>query len=344
MARDLQINEKLSSYRISRDKATQWLLSLQSSNGSLGPSDEGAYYYRIPWTFAVVGEAEAASRFMGWLRANQLTQSGELRGLFPLGAYTSHYSYIMANLVCGAHLLGEFDMAQRGIDVLRRFADPISGGFSNAQPDLNASPRIETWISAQVGLAFMLVGNLDTAERVGEFLIRSYDLQPDISQQLYFVYNKTDQALVTDGEGQDQPSISIRKDLGRQWFYAPGMISGFLVCLYKATNRQRYLEYAQKYQDFVQSCSPKQFDGIEVCKTGWGAALLYGVTSADSYLEWSVRVGDFFVGTQQPDGRWPDDRYSPSTLGQDIALTAQNVIWLHSIMYALTVRKGTTTI
>src|SRR5260221_2216453 len=115
---DLGLHEKLAIYKSARDRATQWLLSLQHTDGSIGPVEEGAYYYRLPWTLTVVGETESAHRFVQWLRTHMLTSSGELHGKLPLGGWAGDYTYLIGNLVCGAQIMGEFDIAQAGIKVL----------------------------------------------------------------------------------------------------------------------------------------------------------------------------------------------------------------------------------
>lgn len=326
---------KLAAYKLARDRANDWLLSLQNPDGSVGSPYEGAYYYRLPWTWAVTGKTDAAHQFVGWLREHMLADGGDLRGEYPLGEYAGHYTYLVANLVYGAHLLGDLDIAQSGVRVLMRYQDPISGAFSNANPDLTPSDWIEAWISAQAGLAFLMVGRIRVAEQVGNFLQLVFEVQPQLSQRLHFVYDRSSQRLVERSSERDEDAYAIYVDRPRQWFFVPGLISAFLVRLYQATNRSRYLSLSREYQDFVQGCSDKQFDGIEVCKTGWAAALLYEVTGDTRYRDWAIRVGDYFTDTQQEDGRWVDDRYSPSTLGQDIALTSQDILWIDAIAGAL---------
>ena len=324
-----ELAEKIEEYREARNKATSWLLSLKNIDGSIGPVTEGCFYYRIPWTLSVVGETGSAQKFTYWFRKNMVAPSGELWGKYPLGNYQSHYTYLLGNVICGTHLMGEYDISQSCKNALMRFFDMVSGGFSNALPSYAASNLIETWISAQAGLACLIVGETGIAERVGDFLQLTLDMQPDFPNKLYFVYDQSSQQLVNSISGEES-SIFIDSNKGRQYFFAPGLIAGFLVRLFQQTRKINYLELAEKYQGFVQNCSDKQFNGIEVCKTAWGASLLYQVTRDHRYLDWAIKVGDYFARTINEDGYWRDDRFNSSTLGQDIALTAQNILWIDS--------------
>lgn len=69
MQHDLEKN--LMIYRQACRKGTDWLLNLMNSDGSIGPVDDRLYYYRVPWSFALMGELTAASQAM---YRNQETQ------------------------------------------------------------------------------------------------------------------------------------------------------------------------------------------------------------------------------------------------------------------------------
>lgn len=330
----LKFAEKIDQYVATRDKANAWLLSLQNVDGSVADPKQGVFYYRLLWTWAVTGETVAAHQLLKWFKRNLFTSDGDLSLKYLSVEDKEHYTYLMSNIAYGANLLQEIDVAHACIRVLKRFQDQQSGGFSNSTRYLTANDWIESWITAQVGLAHLIVGHLETAERVGNFLQLVFDRQPNITKCLYFVFDRSTQQLILKANKPDATYL-IDVHRGRQYFFGPGLISGFLVRLYQATGKNQYLQLARAYQNFVQSCSPKQFDGIEVCKTGWGAALLYQVTLDEKYLNWAIRVGDYFINSQSKDGRWVDDRFSPSNMNQDIALTAQNVLWIDSIATAI---------
>jgi hypothetical protein len=229
--------------------------------------------------------------------------------------------------------LGDFDISYGILDILKKYQSR-NGGFSNSNQNLQPIDWQESWISAQIGMAYLLAGDVRTANDVGQFLLDVWDKQPCIDKKLYYCYNPNKDELILEAE---QPSIAyiLEKQEPRQCFWVPGLISAFLGQLYLTTKNVIYLDYAKKYQDFVQSCTPKQFEGIEVCKTGLGSAVMYEITKEQRYLDWSIKVGDYFVRTQREDGCWVDDRFNPSTVEKDIAITDQQALWLHYIVGSL---------
>lgn len=328
----MESKEKIEQYIQTRDKAAKWLVSQQQKNGEIAGSESGAFYYRLLWAWTVFGNTDASAKLLEWIRKNAW-QENNLVGKYTVGALSKYYTYILSNVVVGAQLMQAFDIELSGLETLRKFKDE-SGGFANATDDLKPHSWHENWTSAQVGMAFLMAGDISIAEDVGNFLKYMWDIQPEIPEKLYFVYDSNTKNIVTEN---DAPSINyvIIADQPRQWFWGPGLVSAFLGMLYLATKERTYLEYGKKYQDFVQSCTPRQFEGIEVCKTGWGASIMYQITKEKKYLDWAIKVGDYFVSTQKSDGRWVDDRFNPSTIGQDIAITDQQALWLNSIISAL---------
>lgn len=327
------MKEKIEKYIQTRDRAAKWLVSQQDESGEIAGSEEGAFYYRLLWAWTVFGNTEAANKLLGWIRKNAW-QDGNLIGKYTVGALSKHYTYILSNVVIGAHLMQNFDIVFSGLRTLRKFKDNWSGGFADGTVNLEPQSWHENWTSAQVGMAFLMAGDISTAKDVGEFLKYMWNIQPELPEKLYFVYDSTKKNIVTESDAPSSNYVIIA-DQPRQWFWGPGLVSAFLGMLYLATKNHSYLEYGMKYQDFVQSCTPRQFEGIEVCKTGWGASVMYQITKANRYCDWAIAVGDYFVRTQKSDGRWVDDRFDPSTLGQDIAITDQQALWLNAIIASL---------
>lgn len=324
--------ELINKYRESVKKATTWLMNQQNDDGSINWHEHGSYYYRLIWTLAAVGEIEAATKLLNWFRKEIWENGGFTKE--NVGDMCKVFPYVVGNIAMGAHLLGAYDISYGCLDILKRY-QYSNGGFANADSELNPNGWQENWIAAQDGMAYLIAGDLRSAIQAAEFIIDIWDRQPDLPNKFYYCTNPFTNEIVLESEN---PSISyvIDANVGRQCFWVPGMIAAFLGQLYLVTKEEKYLDYAQKHQDFVQGCTEKQFDGIEVCKTGLGAAILYQITKEKRYLDWSIKVGDYFCRTQREDGCWPDDRFCPSTIGQDIAVTDQQALWLHYIIGALT--------
>jgi rhamnogalacturonyl hydrolase YesR len=52
------------------------------------------------------------------------------------------------------------------------------------------------------------------------------------------------------------------------------------------------------------SATDAQFKYPAVCKTSWGAALLYQITGEDQYRDWLARMADWYLDTQDDGGYW----------------------------------------
>jgi len=327
----LDNQERVEKYNTSIKKATEWLLKQQAEDGSISWHEHGAYYYRLIWTLGALGEVNAANKLLNWFKNSVWNKGGFTKE--QVGDLCKVYPYVVGNIAIGTHLLGAYDVSFGCLDLLKKCQYP-NGGFANADSELNPVGWQENWITAQIGMAYLLAGDFRSAVQAAEFIISVWDRQPALPNKMYYCVDPISNELVL---SSDKPSITyvIDSQEKRQCFWVPGLIAAFLGQLYLATKEKKYLEYAMKHQDFVQKCTDMQFEGIEVCKTGFGAAILYQITKEPRYLNWAIKVGDYFFNTQQEDGRWLDDRFNPSTVGKDIAITDQQALWLYYIVAAI---------
>jgi rhamnogalacturonyl hydrolase YesR len=121
----------------------------------------------------------------------------------------------------------------------------------------------------------------------------------------------------------------------RQRFTCGGIAAAFLVRLYQATGNAAHLELARNYMGFSMTSTERQFEVSQVCKSGWGAALLYAVTQETAYQGWTHRVADYFVGDQCEDGHWEDSGPYGREHHVNIMVTAEFVMILDAMIGAL---------
>ena len=100
-------------------------------------------------------------------------------------------------------------------------------------------------------------------------------------------------------------------DSSPKWWvnFGAGIAAAFLTQLYMASGEKRWLDLAQAYQAFSMTSDACQFQSMQVCKSGWGAGLLYVVTREARYRDWTVRLGDWFLEHQFQDGHWENTKY-----------------------------------
>jgi hypothetical protein len=337
--RGYDVEKKLATCRQASRKGTDWLLNFMNQDGSIGPVQDGLYYYRVPWTFALMGEIAAASQVLDWSHRHMLSPSGAFEGVFPRGVFENRYgSYPLACLIVGATLLRRFDIVYPCSKHLLSWQDPESGGFYNNRQDMTATGEQELFPTCQGGMTLLLVGQLEAARKAGEWVKQLWNLQPDVEKQLYSVYSPA-KGLVTDYAIDQEALYVTKKDEPWQHHFNGGIAAAFLTKLYMATGEREWLTLAQEYQEFSMTTDECQFQSMQTCKSGWGSGLLYVATREKRYRDWTVRLGDWFADHQLEDGHWENTKYwTPNpTLADNIGITAEFVMHIANIIAYLSV-------
>jgi hypothetical protein len=326
------MQDRIETYLDARRRGTEWLLRQLNGDGSIGPVDEGFYYYRLPWTLTVAGETRHGVRICDWVRSNQFAVDGDFVGASPRGVEA--YAYENATFVYGAQMLRQYDLSYGGYQRLMTHFDPASGGFCHLAEGSGIARDENIPTAAQAGKTALMMGDLSTAERVGDWFRRVWELQPELPDRLYYVYSAETQTLVTEFTEERAFHYVVEAQQPRQRFTCGGIAAAFLCRLYQASPRPEYLELARQYQAFSMNTTERQFEVPQVCKTGWGSALLYQITREEAYREWTIRVGDYYVQTQHDDGHW-ENRAPYRSLPHNITVTAEFVVHLDTLIGAL---------
>ena len=333
------VEKKLVTYHQACRKGADWLLNFMNPDGSIGPVRDGLYYYRVPWTFARIGEISAASRVLDWIYRHMFSPEGSVEGVSPQGTFDGRYgSYPLACIIVGAALMQRFDIVYRGAQHLHTWQDPESGGFYNNRQDMTAAGKQELFPTCQGGMTLLLVGQVEAARKAGDWVRRLWELQPDVEHKLYHVYSPA-KGLVMDYAPDQEALYLTKKDEPWQHHFNGGIAAAFLTKLYMATGERDWLDLAQKYQAFSMTTDECQLQSMQTCKSGWGSGLLYVVTRERAYRDWTVRLGDWFVAHQYEDGHWENTKFwTPSpTVADNIGITAEFVMHVANIIDYLSV-------
>lgn len=325
----------LDAYRAARDRGAAWLLSQINTDGSIGPTDQEFLYYRLPWTFTITGHTDAALRLCDWVRTHQFAEDGDFTGVTPRQVEANAYQN--ATFIYGAQMLRQYDLSYRGWAHLRTRQDARSGGFTHLAnaTGIAADENIPT--VAQVGKAALIMGDLEAARAAGRWFQTLWDLQPEMPDRLFYVINAETQQLVTKFPPERAFHYVIENQQPRQRFTCGGIAAAFLVRLFQATGNHAHLALARAYMDHSMSSTERQFEVSQVCKAGWGAALVYQVTREPQYRDFARRVGDFFVADQQADGHWQDSGPYGHAPHINIMVTAEFVMILDTMVACLSV-------
>ena len=94
-----------------------------------------------------------------------------------------------------------------------------------------ATGEQELFPTCQAGMALLLVGQIETARKAGEWLKRLWELQPDVAHQLYHVYSPA-KGLVTDYTSDQEALYLTKKDEPWQHHFNGGIAAAFLTQFY----------------------------------------------------------------------------------------------------------------
>jgi len=328
--------DRMAAYMEARRKGTDWLLARLNPDGSLGDPAFGFKYYRAIWTFMAVGEVQAAHAVAGWIRANLLTPQRTIDG--PFRRLLDAWAYRDSALIVGAQMAGQYDLGVGLLPSLLASQDPISGSVANDHlPDGSLSDDGDIPYACGVGFAALACGAIEPARRVAGFLQRIYDAQAGLPDSFYCFWSRSRQGPIrrTDHDFQLRMVVDNAVDRSQRWTIG-GISAGFLCRLYLADPRPEYLDLARRFQAFSMAATDAQFGYPAVCKSSWGSSLLYQVTGEPQYRDWTYRMGDWYVATQNQAGSWHP--LVEETEADVIEVTLEFVMHLDTLIGALSSR------
>lgn len=284
-------------------KATDWILDQQDPSGVIGDPAYGYKYYRGPWALALMGEQAAALSLCRWIRLN-LARGGRIEGEMRL--LDDGWAYRDSALIVGAHMLHQYDLSLGLIDSMIAWQDPISGGFANdRRVDGSGSDEMDIPYAAGPGFALLATGRLQEARRVASFLETVYEAQSELPERFYCFWSRTEQQPILESSPafQQRFVVESQSDRMQRWTIG-GIAAAFLGRLYLAEPKPAYLDLARRYQQFSMASTEAQFKYPSVCKSSWGAAILYQITGEAQYRSWLHRMARWYADTQEADGWW----------------------------------------
>ncbi|MBU7004925.1 MAG: hypothetical protein HXS50_05120 [Theionarchaea archaeon] len=318
---------------IVKEKGTRWLLDKRNPDGSVGPAYEGmGCYYRAPWTFAVCGRHREAAMALDWIRRYMFADDGDFRGTYPRDDCDGYYAYPNANIIMGAQMLRQFDISSRGMEFMLTMQDPDSGGFYLRKDQMGPEGIQDIWLSSQAGLTCLMTGNMDAAEKTASFIEKVYDQQPDIENSFYNTYSG-EKGLITEFDEASKKAHVVESSGRMQYYFQPGIAAAYLCRMHMATGRDKYLDLAREIEKFAMGCK-HLFSAPQVCKVGWGSALLYQITKEHEYRDMTERIVEYFIDRQYPEGYWLN--VAPyHSLAKALEVTEEFVVHLDTFQNAL---------
>ena len=318
--------------RNARNLGADYLLGHLGEDGAF-PSRTPAVaeYYKTLTAFQVCGHNRAANRLCNWIRHHGQLENGDFIPRPEAGSDGSTYIYFNAWIVTGAHRLGQFDLARRGMDFILDFNDSESGGFYSSLTDRQPDTLQDLMASCMSGLAAIYTGEIAVARGVGRWLGTVRDAQPDFPGLLYTVYSRAGSLITDVPSGQENRYVLNRDADQDQDFFNPGIAAAFLCRLYQATGDGSYLNLAKQYMAVAEDASDYLFRIVRAGKVGWAAALLYRLTGDGTYYKMAVRIARNLLDLQSPEGFWSGVGQTAPSLDS----TAERVVWMDEILQAV---------
>lgn len=333
------LETRIKTYEAARRRGIEFLLRHSRADGEIGPVAERVTYYRVPWALMLGGETGAASRLLGWIEEHGLGADGEFHGGHPWSAAANPAlnTYRETCLAYGAQLLRRFDLARRAMAFALPFQDPTTGGIYMDRERTGPDGSQLLFITCQFGMSALITGHLEAALGAGRWLQQLWAAQPALPDRLYTVWTRAGGLATSPLVGDDSRHYVNESQEVLQLHYNGGIAAAFLTPLFMRTADQTWLDLARAYQAFSMSSTERQFETKQVCKSAWGAGLLWLATRDPLYLAWATRLGDWFTAEQVEDGHWDNtvqlDPASP--LHHQIEVTAEFVVHLDTIIAAL---------
>ena len=319
-------------FREARDRGCAYLLERQREDGSFADPDISAVeYYKVPLAFQVCGETNAANRLLNWVRRHGLTPDGDIMPRPDEALDEYFYAYYNSWIIIGAQRLGQFDLAEQGMEFLMGFWDPEGGGFYSSLTEREDDTKQDLWVVAGCGRAALYTGRTDVARGVGVWMDRMMRGQPNYPKQMYTVYSRAE-GLITEPDPEDDMRYVLSNDAERdQFFFHPGIAGGFLAGLYEATGEEAWLDLAKEYVRFAEGATDYLLRLQRAGKVAWATSVLYTITGEQKYRDMATRIGDNIIERQADEGYWhsiKEDKPSNDA-------TAEMVIWLDEVYQAV---------
>jgi hypothetical protein len=322
------------------ERACSWVTARIGVDGN--PGARHCHYYRVPWAMALAGRRFEASSVLSWVEREAVDENGDLVAGEPRTGFETRWSsYPLAILASGAWHLERYDTALLLARRLHAYQHPETGGAFAAHPDHRADERQDLFPTAQLGMTGLTTGEWDLAHGAFRWMKLLHDAQPDLPRRLY---SATDGSRLIVDVADDATAWQVVTDFAqpRQAFYNPGIAAAFLGRYHMATGNAEALELARQYLDLTVKGTEAQFDhtdSVQVCKFGWGAAVLLEATGEEQYLEHVLRMGRWFLDAQNEDGSWDNSPFLMARGGHAdsirVEITVEFIQHLVSIASAL---------
>jgi hypothetical protein len=318
-------------------RTSAWSDSLVTAQGFRGCSNSLQAHYKAPYCMSKVGNVVGAVCIMRHLLSRFANDGRFDRDVVKPRAWVSG-TYSNAWVAAGAFQLGLHDIAAGALDAIERSIHPEIG----APPNLPAVQDDATFYDAgSVSRAiesFLNAGRVEPAVRLGLFLKTMFDTQPVDAKVVTWARDAKGALFSPANPAHNKPTLMIELGANRQCYWFLGFTIRCFARLYRIDHWQGWLDTAHRILGWLDRCAPDKTANITNAKLGWGTAEMYAVTGDDQWSSYAVRVVDWLVTHQTPQGVWVRPEFNseaeqPTEVSMDTAI--ERMYYLQEMTRAL---------
>lgn len=320
-----------------RTRAVSWLEDRIGDDGRPDGADVANSWWRAPWALCVGGAPDAAAAMIGWAEREALTDDGDLRAGPYGGDGPGTPVYSLSPIAIAAWLLTRYGTANLVMDRIAYWTDPDTGGAYEYK-DHDQDPLQDMLKTSQVGISALVTGRTDLADGVYRWLQAAWAAQPDLPRRLYPSVRGGEP--VADFASGDALLRVVDFQSPRQLYFHSGIAGAFLAGYGQQFRDTTAIGLGNRYLELNKTGTVAQFDdtsSVQICKFGWGVAAMQTADPTSGQLPWLVRMGQWFVDRQRPDGSWAPSSFTTPDPGllDYYWKTAEHLMELSYIQQAL---------
>ncbi|CAF1649116.1 unnamed protein product, partial [Didymodactylos carnosus] len=181
-----------------------------------------------------------------------------------------------------------------------------NGGYLTNKVETNNNGITDILTTAHFGLLQLEDGNIGRAVKAGNYLLKVFEKQPDLTKGLYLRLNKNNE-LITDYSVEMSWAYIVKKVETEQPYFMIGYPIAYLTLLYEKTGNTNFLKSAKDYMNFALSCNEHIYSSSMSHKLAWAAALLlkHDDNFVQHYLTTVEKIANHFMSQQSEQGMLP---------------------------------------
>ena len=318
-------------------RTSAWADALVTGQGVSGCSESLKAHYKAPYCMSRVGNVVGAVHILRHL-VSRFSNDGRFdRGVANRQPWVGG-TYSNAWVAAAAFELGLHDIATHTLDAIERSIHPDIGAPPNLPAQQDETTFYDAGSVSRAIESFLNAGRVEPAVRLGLFLKTMFDTQPIDAKVVTWARDWKGALFSPANQGQNKPTLMIELGANGQCYWFLGFAIRCFARLYRIDRWVGWLDTANRIRSWLDRCSDDKTANITNAKLGWGTAEMYAVTGDERWSSYAVKVIDWLVTRQTPQGIWVRPEFSsaaeqPTDVSMDTSI--ERMYYLQEMSRAL---------